>query len=239
MKRTSVIASALLGVLLAGWSAQALGASFRASLDREAVAAGEPFLYQVTLTAANEEVTDYRPPDFHGLQVLQAPRFPSRSTNMQMIGGQTTVENGFSWTYQLALPAGAKGPVHIGAAHVRVGGRDLTTNAVPVRIGASSSPSRAARPAPGNPLQQLLGGGAANPFGDDDAAAVASSPGVAFIRVMPDKSRVFVGEQVTVGWYLYLTENQSRYETISEPHTDGFWVEDIPSTNPQGRLSFT
>ena len=88
-------------------------------------------------------------------------------------------------------------------------------------------------------MQQLFGGGAANPFGDDDAAAVSSAPGAAFIRVMPDKSRVFVGEQVTVGWYLYLTQNQNRYETITEPHTDGFWAEDIPSTNPQGRLSFT
>jgi hypothetical protein len=235
-------ASLLLVILIAGWSAQALAASFRASLDRQAVAPGEPFLYQVTLTAGNEEVTDYRPPDFHGLQVLQAPRFPSRSTNMQIIGGQTTVENGFSWTYQLALPSAAKGLVSIGAAHVRVGGRDLTTSAVPVRIGASNSPSRSARPAPGgpgNPLQQLFGGGAPNPFGDDDTAAVASAPGVAFIRVMPDKSRVFVGEQVTVGWYLYLTQNQNRYETITEPRTDGFWAEDIPSTNPQGRLSFT
>ncbi len=42
-----------------------------------------------------------------------------------------------------------------------------------------------------------------------------------------------------MGWYLYLTQNQNRYETITEPHTDGFWAEDIPSTNPQGRLSFT
>ena len=70
--------------LLAGWSTQALAASFRASLDREAVAPGEPFLYQVILTAGNEEVADYRPPEFKGLQVLQTPRFPSRSTNMQI-----------------------------------------------------------------------------------------------------------------------------------------------------------
>lgn len=229
MKRTF----AAVVLLALAWSAQALGASFRASLDRDAVAPGEPFLYQVSLTVANEEVTDYRAPDFHGLQVLQTPRFPSRSTNMQIIGGQTTVENGFSWTYQLALPADAKGTVKIGAAHVRVGGRDLTTNAVPVRVGAGSGPPRNARAAPANPLQQLF------PLGDDDSAPVASAPGAAFIRVMPDKSRVFVGEQVTVGWYLYLTQNQNRYETITEPHTDGFWAEDIPSTNPQGRLSFT
>ncbi len=161
---------------------------------------------------------------------------------MQIMGGQTTVQNSFSWTYQLAVPANAKGTINIGAAHVRLGGHQLASNAVPVRIGTGGAP-RAARPnppGPGNLFQQLLGGGARSPFGDDESpGAVASTPGAAFIRVMPDKTRAFVGEQVTVGWYLYLTQNQNRYEAISEPHTDGFWAEDIPSTNPQGRLSFT
>lgn len=243
MKRAAWGLAALLGV----WSATAQAASsFRAGLDREAVAPGEPFVYQVTLTAGNDEVTDYRPPDFHGLQVVEAPRFPSRSTNMQIIGGQTTVENGFTWTYQLAVPSSAKGTLTIGAARVKVAGHDLASNSVPVRIGASSGAgaARAARPGaaagPGGLFQQLFGGGARSPFDDDEApGAVTSAPGAAFIRVVPDKTRVFVGEQLTVGWYLYLTQSQNRYETISEPHTDGFWVEDIPSTNPQGRLSFT
>ena len=30
----------------------------------------------------------------------------------------------------------------------------------------------------------------------------------------------------------------NRFGQISEPHTDGFWSEEIPSTNPQGRLAF-
>jgi hypothetical protein len=237
-------AAALVGLALALVAAPALAASFNAALDREAVAPGEPFAYQVTITAANEEVANYRPPDFHGLQVVEAPRFPSRSTSMQIMGGQTTVENSFVWTYQLAVPAGTKGPLTIGAAHARIGGRELASNTVPVRIGSGGGGARPSRPppGPGNLFQQFFGGGARGPFGGDDEdqpGALASSPGPAFIRVMPDKMRVFVGEQVTVGWYLYLTQNQNRYETISEPHTDGFWSEDIPSTNPQGRLSFT
>ncbi len=239
MRRAAWALVALLAVWPArGWAAP----SFQAGLDREAVAPGEPFVYQVTLTVANDEVGGYRPPDFHGFQVVEAPRFPSRSTNMQIIGGQTTVENGFTWTYQLAVPAGAKGTLTIGAAHVKVGGRDLASNTVPVRIGPAGARSArpAAPPGPGNLFQQFFGGGSRAPFGDDDTpGAVASAPGAAFIRVIPDKTRVFVGEQVTVGWYLYLTQNQNRYETITEPHTDGFWVEDIPSTNPQGRLSFS
>jgi len=243
--KRAVCALILLSSVCAAARASAAPA-FQAGLDREAVAPGEPFVYQVTLTVGNDEVTDYRPPDFHGLQVVDAPRFPSRSTNMQIIGGQTTVENGFTWTYQLAVPSSAKGTLTIGAAHVKVGGRDLASNTVPVRIGAPAAPAgtaRAARPGapagPGGLFQQLFGGGARSPFDNEDPGAVSSAPGAAFIRVVPDKTRVYVGEQLTVGWYLYLTESQNRYQNISEPHTDGFWVEDIPSTNPQGRLSFT
>ncbi|HXJ21603.1 MAG TPA: BatD family protein [Polyangia bacterium] len=236
--------AALAALSLAAMVAPAHAASFSASLDRDAVAPGEPFIYQVTLTVANEEVANFRPPDFHGLQVVQAPSFPSRSTSMQIAGGQTSVENSFSWTFQLAVPAGAKGTLTIGPAHARVGGRDMASNTVPVRVGAGSGAARPSRqpPAPGNIFQQFFGGGSGGPFGGGDADqsdALASSSSAAFIRVLPDKTRAFVGEQVTVGWYLYLTQNQNRYESITEPRTDGFWSEDIPSTNPQGRLSFT
>ena len=43
---------------------------------------------------------------------------------------------------------------------------------------------------------------------------------------------------MTVAWYLYVAEVPNRFGQTSEPHTDGFWSEEIPSTNPQGRLAF-
>ena len=119
-----------------------------------------------------------------------------------------------------------------------LGGRDLASK--PFRCESAAGSRRPRGRAPANPLQRLFGGGAPNPFGDDDVSgAVASAPGAAFIRVVPDKTRAFVGEQVTVGWSLYLTQHQNQYETVTEPRTDGFWSEDIPSTNPQGHLSLT
>jgi hypothetical protein len=239
LARVWPVAAALFGAL-AAWPAVAHAASFSAALDRDAVAPGEPFVFEVTLSLADDEsVENYRPPNFHGLEVLSAPRFPSRSTNMQIAGGQTSVQNSYTWSYQLALPSGAKGPLTIGAAHLSVGGREMASNPVQVRVGAASGGPRQA-PGPGGLLQHLFGGSPRAPFDDDTAASsVSSTPSAAFIRVIPDKTRAFVGEQVTVGWYLYLTQSQNKYETLSEPRTDGFWSEDIPSTNPQGRLSFT
>jgi hypothetical protein len=237
-------AFAFLGVAwlaVALWPAAAQAASLTAGLDRDAVAPGEPFVFEVTLTAADESVESFRPPDFHGLQVMSAPRAPNRSTNVQIGGGQPSIQNSYTWSFQLALPSGAKGPVTIGAAHVRVDGHEMASSAVQVRVGASSGPPRQPRGAgPGNLFQQFFGGGPSRGLLDDDpATAVSSTPSAAFIRVVPDKIHVFVGEQVTVAWYLYLSQDQNKYETLSEPHTDGFWSEEIPSTNPSGRLSFT
>jgi hypothetical protein len=239
--RRPAFALALLGV---SWLARAAAAQtppFTAALDREAAAPGEPFVYEVTLTLGGDDpFDDFRPPDFKGLSVLSASRFPNRSMSVQMGGGTTRVENRLSWRFELALAAGAKGPITIGAAHVRVSGHTLASNAVTVRVGAAGT----APPPPGasRGTRGLFPGGGLFPPGvfDDEPpeGAVASTPGVAFIRAVADKPRAFVGEQVTVTWYLYITEPQNNFQPLTQPRTDGFWSEDLPSTNPQGRLSF-
>ncbi|HVV52040.1 MAG TPA: BatD family protein, partial [Polyangia bacterium] len=245
-RRPSLPLLAALAVVAAAAAARpARAASLSAELDREAVAPGEPFVYQVTLTTNGEDAAGFRPPDFHGFQVQQASG-PNRSTSMQFGfgGGQQTIQSSVTWTYQLVLPAGAKGPLTIGAAHVRVGGRDLASNAVQVRVGAASAPPRG-RPGPAgidpNRLFQRMFPGQGFPFGGEPEASgrgASTSAGV-FIRAVADKTRVFVGQQVTVAWYLYATDVPSRYSQVSEPHTDGFWSEDVPSTTPPGRVAFT
>ena len=117
------------------------------------------------------------------------------------------------------------------------------TNSVRVRVGASSGqPQPGGSPAldPNRLFQRLFPGAQGLGPGRDreEPGQVASSPSPAFIRVIPEKTRAFVGEQVTVAWYLYVAEVPNRFGQTSEPHTDGFWSEEIPSTNPQGRLAF-
>ena len=228
-------------VVVAARSAAAQTPPFVAALDRQAAAPGEPFVYEVRLTLGGDDpFDDFRAPDFKGLSVLSASRFPNRSMSVQMGGGATRVENRLSWRFELALAAGAKGPVTIGAAHVRVGGRTLASNAVTVHLGAAGA---APSPPPGQRGGKgLFPGGLFPPdiFGEEPSDnAVSSTPGAAFIRAVVDKPRVFVGEQATVTWYLYITEPQNNFQPLAQPRTDGFWSEDLPSTNPQGRLAFT
>jgi hypothetical protein len=236
--RRAVLAFLVAFPLLVLPSAAAVAAPpFTAALDREAAAPGEPFVYEVTLTLSDDNFDDYRSPDFRGLTVLSRPDSPNRAMSVQMGGGQTRVENRLTWRYELALPAGATRPVTIGPAHVRVGGRELASNSVPVRIGAAGAPRAAPRPGGGLFPRGMFPGIVDD--ADDSAGAMSSAPGAAFIRALADKPRAFVGEQVTVTWYLYLTEPQNNFRPLTQPKTDGFWAEELPSTNPQGRLSFT
>lgn len=216
-------------------SASARAASLTASLDRQAVAPGEPFVYELRLTLGNDTFEELRPPDFRGFRLLEAPRAPSQSTQVTMMGGQMNMQQTFTWQYQLELASGQKGPIIIGAAHARVGGSDVASNSVTVRVGASGS-----APPPPPPGRVRPGSGLPRSLFDDLMGEEAAPPGAGggFIRAVADKQRAFVGEQVTVSWYLYVTQPPGALEPRSQPRTDGFWSEDIPSTTPQGRLAF-
>jgi hypothetical protein len=226
-----VVTSAVSGTAAA---APPAGVSFTASIDRAAVAPEQPFVYRVTLSTSSQGQPDnFKPPDFKGLRVLGGP-FTQTGMNMTMGGGGTTIQNNITWSYELVLPPATRGQLTIGAAHVRVGGQDVASNAVPLRVGA------AAPAAP--PRQQRPGLFPRGLFGEEPEIEEPQAPpgaGAAFLRAVADKKRAFVGEQVTVTWYLYLASPQSNFQQLVQPKTDGFWAEEIPSTNPQGRLAFS
>jgi hypothetical protein len=217
--RWGVVALILPVAVLAAANARAEAPTFLSEVDRNQVASGEVFLYQVTVTTSGERVEGYHPPDFKGLQLVGPPQGPNQSTQMQMGGGGTFIQNSYSWRYQLTPATGQKGVVAIGPARIRVDGREMRSNVINIRVGdggASSSAGGAA--AVSSPVASVV-----PPRGDGTAGI--------FIRAVPDKNRAFVGEQVTVGWNLYFLEAPSKIEPIAEAHTDGFWTEDIALSN--------
>ncbi len=202
--------------------------AFLAEVDRNVVSPGDVFVYEVTVNTSGERVDNYHAPDFKGLTVVNAPRGPNQSTQMSMGAGGTFIQTSYSWHYELAAAAGQRGVIAIGPAHIRVDGREMRSNVVNVRVGAGAAPPAGA---PGS------GAGAA-PTPQEEAPPPASAGDSSFIRAAPDKTKAYVGEQVTVTWSLYLTQRQDKYETITESRTDGFWSEDVspPSRN---QLSLT
>ncbi len=215
--------------------AHAAGATMTIELDRDAVSPGEAFVCQVTLTVGNEEVETYHPPELKGLRILSTPDYPSRSTQMSMGGGQTFVQNSYSWRYELMVPPGAKGPFVLSGARARVAGREVRADALTVRVGASARGAQQNQPA----QNQMPSGSPFDIFRGGRAEPPVQSSGGTFLRVVADKTHVYVGEPVVVGWFLYTTQRLDKFDTVTEARTDGFWSEDIPSTTPKGRLAYT
>jgi hypothetical protein len=245
MKRWTVALAAI--SMLAGAAARAQPPSFLAEVDRNQVAPGEVFTYEVTLNIASQQVDGYHPPDFKGLRVVSAPQGPNQAARMQIGGGGTFIENSLSWRYQLTPAPGQKGVIAIGSARAQVDGREMRSNVVNIRIAAAGAAGSAATPpsgayaaAAGPPSSPAAAPGeSAPPPGQPPPLTSAAAGSANFIRVVPDKTRAFVGEQVTVGWYLYLTQRQDKYETITEPRTDAFWTEDVSPVNARTRLSLS
>lgn len=223
----------LLCLLAVAGAAHGQQQEFVARADRSQVAVGEPFAFEVTLSLADARASGYRAPDFKGFRVTGET--PSQSTQVQMGGGSTYVRTVYSWQYQL-IPLD-KGTFSIGPARVKVGGRELRTPVVTIAVveaGQGQAPAPRARGVPGLrfPFEP-------DPDPDPEAAAAASTTERGtFIRAVPSKKKVYVGEQLTVEWLIYLTERPDRFTTLAEPRTDGFWAEDIPVASGQQRQEF-
>ena len=192
--------------------------SFSASIDRPAVAPDQPFVYRVTLSTTEGQPEGFKPPDFRGLRVLGGP-FMQTGINMVMGGGGAKVENNVTWSYQLAVPPGR------GAGGDRRRARARRRPGAGVECGAGARRRGRARPRPRAPAARpgLFPRGL---FGDEPtprSSRSSSSASAAFLRAVADKRRAFVGEQVTVTWYLYLAEPQSNFQPMTQPKADGFW----------------
>jgi hypothetical protein len=243
---TPRLAGAAVGLtLLCALAVPALGQpAFVARVDRAQVALGESFRYEVSLSVEAGRADGYRAPDFKGFRVL-AER-PSQSTQIQMGGGGTFTRTIYGWRYDLEPLQ--PGTLTIGSARVRADGRELKTEPVTVTVGAASGGGRAApnpAPAPSPRPRRWPGLGLGSPlddlFADDDPTPAPASPPASgsFVRAVPSKTQVFVGEPVVVEWLLCLVERQDKYQTLTEPRTDGFWMEELPVPTAQGSLALT
>lgn len=208
--------------------------SFVARADRTQVPLDDSFLFEVTLVLDEGSAKGYRPPNFKDFRVLG--EHPSQSTQIQMGGGGTLMQVVYSWRYEV-MPL-KTGTFRIGAAKVRIGDRDIETTPVSITVTEAmgrQAPVPQARQVPAIPgfprgLRDML---------EPRRTPPSSAGGQNFVRVVPSKTKVYVGEQITAEWYLYLTERQDKYETLKEPHTDGFWVEDLPIAGNERGLSLS
>lgn len=148
--------------------------------------------------------TGYRLPGLDDFEVLRS--WNSSSTQISIAGGRAQREEISSFFY--SVRSRKAGRFTISPASVSFGGRTHTSNSLTIQV----DPGGAAPP-------PTLPGQAPSVQDDDEV----------FIQVVPDKTSAFVGEQVTVTWYLYTRTSLARQPEIkTTPNTDPFFSEDLP-----------
>jgi hypothetical protein len=216
MRRVAVAALLLVVAVLPGVG-RAEPEEFIARVSRTQVGLGDNLVLEVTYAGEETQGIGYHPPDLRGLRILSEQ--PSQSTQVQIMGGQSSVRTVLTWHYELQTVQ--KGIVTIGPARLQVGSRQLTTTAITLSV---SEPTQAPRPTP-PPMRR--GVSPLNGF----QYTQEPEEGHDFLRVVPSKTKAYVGEQLTVEWFLYYISPIDNPPVTMEPHVDGFWSEDLPRGN--------
>ncbi|HVO74278.1 MAG TPA: BatD family protein, partial [Ignavibacteriaceae bacterium] len=182
--------------------------SFVASVSGNPVALDEQF--EATFTFSGRDVNkikNFTPPDFGNFLVISGP---NQSTSMQIINGAVSSEISYSYYLQ---PKNA-GKFTIGSASIVYDDKTYKTNPLSIEVKAGRSN--------------------ANKKGNEQDAAAEDKEiqDNLFIRAVVDKSRPYVGEQVTVTYKLYTRLNIASQMSVSKlPSYQGFWAEELETSS--------
>ena len=180
---------------------------------KKQVVVGERF--QVVFEA-NGESRNFQAPTFEGFNVVGGP-FTSTSSSIQMVNGSVTRSTRISYTY--ALQASREGTFHIGAASVTIDGNKVSSEPYEIKV----------LPDDGSYAASGGGGGASSNQGQ--VQQNTSDPQVSgkdlFLRCIPSKKSVYVGEQVVLTYKLYTKVPVSSVSVSKMPSYAGFWTKDI------------
>ena len=182
---------------------------------KKQVVVGERF--QVVFEA-NAEGRNFSSPSFNGFTVLGGP-FTSTSSSIQMVNGSVTRST--RNTYTFALQANQEGTFHIGSASLTVKGDKITSEPFDIKV----------MPDDGS-HSESSGGGASSSQGLSQSTNDPQVNGKdLFLRVIPSKKSVYLGEQVVLTYKLYTKVPVSSLSVEKMPSYAGFWTKDITDNN--------
>lgn len=190
-------------LLLAAPLIRAQDVQFSCGVDRTEVPVGQQFQVTFTLSGGSlKQYRDFRAPDLNRDFMTLAG--PSTSQQMQIINGR--VSTSISWTY--ILQPRQTGRFTIPAATINYDGETLRSNTVAIKVGGA--------------VPKNDGGGK-----QDERAPDVDLGDNLFIRAIPNKTDVFIGEPLTVTYKLYSRVAFQLDNPIKLPRMVGFWSEDI------------
>jgi hypothetical protein len=194
------------------------------------ISVGDPFVIEIRADLTGDEVDDVAIPDFGKLEVLgrRVSRPMSFSFGFGSGGQHAQVQS--QLVHGFTLRATEPGTYVIQPAIVTVKGRKYASQKLSILATGAALPNA---PDP-NAGQGLDPNGQADP---QDQPGIAPPDGPLsgarydpelFLRTVVDKTKVQIGEQVTITVYLYVYGGLSQNPSITrEPTMEGFWVQDL------------
>lgn len=184
---------------------------------KKQVVVGERF--QVVFEA-NAEGKNFSAPSFEGFTVVGGP-FTSTSSSFSMVNGSMT--HTVKCTYTFALQAYKEGTFHVGAASLTVKGNKISSEPFDIKV------------LPDDGSQTSASGGGSSSTSNQGQSQNTNDPQVSgkdlFLRAIPSKKSVYVGEQIVLTYKLYTKVPVSSLSVDKSPSYAGFWTKDISDNN--------
>ena len=198
------------GGLFSSLAAQTLTARAQANT----VAVGEEFEVDYTLNANG---SNFSPPSFAGFDA----EGPSQSTSVNIVNGNYSQ----SITYSYYLVPKSEGSFTIGPATIACSGKTISSNSLTIKV-IKGSPNNS-QPATTAPQQ-----------GNNNSAPaeVSGANNNIFLRIIPSKTKVYEGEEVTATVKIYTRLSIESVQVEDAPAFSGFYSEYVTPAN-KGQLA--
>ncbi len=221
-----------------------------AEVDRNNMYESDTFTYTVTVEMPSDGVSVGEPklPNIAGSFDLLNSQV-MRSSQSSLVNGDFEVKKSIIYNFMMAPKK--VGQLKLGPSTVLVDGKTMKTKDISVRV-QKETQQRAQNQGQDRYNQRRNRQRSQNrrmdPFEDMDSmfsqllrrqrgGFMGGGPGNAgppidpedsfFIKVVVDKAKIYVGEQVTATWYLYTRGQVRDIDTLKYPSLNGFWKEDI------------
>lgn len=217
----------------------------RAFFDREEAVVGDTFTYSISVSSS-ESVGVEKPelPKVEGLELLN--QWSGNETRSSFSNGKFAVER--TQTFNYLFEVNKVGVIKFSPASVTIDGKTVSSNPTEIKVLAQDQRTQSQRrqrqqdPQPGDEVEDLfqmflqrrgLPGQMQRPGGMGGQAVKPEQ--AFFVRGVVDKTKVYVGEQITASWYLYTRVQIRDLDTLKYPTLSGFWKEEIEMAT---RLNF-
>lgn len=176
------------------------------------VGKGERF--KISFVVNDDQPKNFIAPTFQDVNILSGPNV-MRSSSVSIINGKR--ESNTTTTYTYFLQSINTGTITVPPAKVSVKDRTYYTKAVNIKV--ENNPSMQQR-ATNNPNY--------DPYKQTQQPKITQiDENVVFVRAIPNKTKVSLGEEIIISYKIYTLVPISEYQVDKFPSSQGFWVEEL------------